>query len=251
MYIWKGHTLKCPTVAGKSGWDNIRDFIYRGHPSDLSISWTLLQGAGLCLPCCLILRSSQLLLAALALASALSHSPAFLDISFQTTCNLLLIDGQREREIDRSVILEAVCQGLCFVAKRGFSFVSKVEQKWEFQDRCIWSALLIWWTTFAGKVCFCFVLFCIPSYREDKRLSSCCRALWLILLYARPSDLPETGTLEVNQANEAAQRGSVHYFVSHNDFKVNTHTVPSILKPNIPVGEPREGSSSSLLGAFV
>lgn len=161
------------------------------------------------------------------------------------------MDIEREREIDRLVILEAVCQGLCFVANRGFSSVSKVEQKWEFEDLCIWSALLIWQTTFAGKVCFCFVLFCIPSYREDKRLGSRCRALWLILLYARPADLPETGTLEVNQANEAAQRGNVHYFVSHNDFKVNTHAVQSILKPKIPVGDPREGGSSSLLSAFI
>lgn len=135
-----------------------------------------------------------------------------------------------EREGDWSIsYFKSGVSRTVFCCQTRLFFVSKIEQKWKFEDLCVWSALLIWQTTFAGKVCFGFVLFFIPSYWEDKRLGSCCRALWLILLYARLADLPETGTLEVNQANEAAQRGDVHYFVSHNDFKVNTHTVPGIL----------------------
>lgn len=43
----------------------------------------------------------------------------------------LLKDGQREGEIDRLVILKAVCQGHCFVAKWGFSPLSLKQSRSE------------------------------------------------------------------------------------------------------------------------
>lgn len=228
MYISEGHTLRCPTITRKSRWDNLPAFIYSAPLSNLQSSHALLGDSASALPPSQEQGHVPLLLFALDPASALSHSSQTFLFKLHSIFSFKRwTEGERDWSI--SYFKSGMSRTVFCCWTRFFFSVSKIEQKWEFEDLCIWSALLIWQTTFAGEVCFCFVLFCIPSYWEDKRLGSRCRVLWLILLYARLADLPETGTLQVNQANEAAQRGDVHYFVSHNDFKVNTHTVPSIL----------------------